>query len=267
MKNNLKIIFLLFFLFTITSCSSSDKSSQNNPPLEIENYIVEFVSQIPHNGDSFTEGLLYHQGKLYESTGLYGESSLQRLNAQTGAVEQYISMNKSVFAEGLTLYNGKLYQLTWREQKAFEYDFDTFEILNTFSYDTEGWGLTSDDENLIMSDGSDVIYFRDAQTFDIEKKVFVKKKGQPLYDLNELEYVNGYVYANIYKTNSIAKIDPKSGNVVGMIDATSLYQYLEPSSQTGVLNGIAHNPDTGHFYLTGKNWLSISEVKFVRSVE
>jgi glutamine cyclotransferase len=256
----------MLILFTITSCSSSCEKKNEPKEIIIENYTVEIINQIPHSDESFTQGLLYHEDKLYESTGRYNHSSLQKLDAITGDVEQFLPVY-DVFSEGLALHEGKLYQLTWREDMCFVYDVETFEILDTLSYHTEGWGLTSDGQNLIMSDGSEVLYFRDPQYFDIKRKIFVKKDGKPLSDLNELEYVDGCIYANIFRTNSIAKIDPNTGNVVAMIDAMPLYEHLDYSPKMDVLNGIAYNAETKSFYLTGKNWLSIFEVKFIRTIE
>ena len=261
-----KLLFLIIILFTIISCSSSNGKNKKAQEIEIENYTVEVISQIPHSNESFTQGLLYYEGKFYESTGLYGKSSLQKLDAITGKMEKFLPVY-DVFCEGLALHNNKLYQLTWREDKCFVYDIESFQILDTLTYHTEGWGLTSDGENLIMSDGSEVIYFRNTQNFDIKRKIFVEKAGNPLSNLNELEYVNGYIYANIYTTNYLAKIEPTTGNVVAMIDATPLYDYLSYSPNMDVLNGIAYNPKTKTFYLTGKNWETIFEVKFLRTFE
>jgi glutamine cyclotransferase len=265
MKNKLLIIFLIIFLCATTFYLCSCENYKKDNPAGIAKFSIEIINRIPHAKTSFTQGLFYHQGYLYESTGLYKQSSLQKLNARTGKIEKRIPMDASVFAEGLTLHQGRLYQLTWKEKKAFVYDLETFALLNTFAYDTDGWGLTSDGEHLIMSDGSHVLYFRDARTFDIKKNLFVKKYGQPLNYLNELEYVNGYIYANIYQTDFIAMIDSGSGNVTGMIDASSLYQHLQRSPKMDVLNGIAYNPESGYFYITGKNWPIIFEVRFIRS--
>lgn len=225
----------------------------------MQGYTVRIVRTLPHNPESFTQGLLYHEGFLYESTGLYGRSSLQKIDAMTGEVQQFLKV-PGVFAEGLARWNNQLIQLTWKSQTAFIYAITDFSTLGTFRYHTEGWGLTTNEQHLIMSDGTDVLYFRDPQSFNIERSVRVTFEENPLYHLNELEYIHGLVYANVWYKTYIVQIDPGHGNVVGVIDARSLFRMLPPLSRGSVLNGIAYNPDTNTCYLTGKNWPTIFEV-------
>lgn len=265
-KDMRKIILFILFVFipinVIISCASEDEA-KNNPPEIVENYVVEIIREIPHSQQSYTQGLLYHDEKLYESTGGYGESSLQRINPESGAVEKHMPIY-DVFAEGLTLYENTLYQLTWQAGEAYVYNLK-FELINTFQYQTEGWGLTSDDAHLIMSDGSDNIYFRNPETFEIERTISVTLDDDPLFRLNELEYIDGYIFANVYKTNTLVKIDPKTGVVVAQIDASSLWNHISITPTTDVLNGIAYNPESQTYYLTGKNWNKLFEVEVVLS--
>lgn len=226
----------------------------------------EILEQRPHDPGAFTQGLLWHEGHLYESTGLYGRSSLRRVDPESGEVLQQINLPREFFAEGLELLDERLIQLTWRENTAFVYDLATFEQINQFSYDGEGWGLAYDGERLIMSNGSSELTFRDPETFAALNVVTVRLDGEPVRRLNELEYVNGFVYANVWQTDNILKIRPESGEVAAVIDASGL---LTPQERQGadVLNGIAYNPQTERFYITGKLWPTMFEVNFVPKQE
>jgi glutamine cyclotransferase len=200
---------------------------------------------------------------LYESTGLYGRSTLQQIDATTGIVQQSIAVPQ-VFAEGLVRWENRLIQLTWQEQKAFIYNLTDFSKIGQFEYDTEGWGLTADQQSLIMSDGTDVLYFRDPLSFDILRTVRVTLNNEPLNRINELEYIQGLVYANVWGEDIIVQIDPNSGQVRGIVDARALRQ-MQPSIGLGdVLNGIAYHPERRTLYLTGKNWPALFEVELVQ---
>jgi glutamine cyclotransferase len=225
----------------------------------VKQYKVHIIRTLPHNTQSFTQGFLYHDGMLYESTGLYGQSSLQKIDAKTGHVLKKLSV-PVVFAEGLARWNDRLIQLTWKSKTAFIYTVSDFLRIGAFRYNTEGWGLTADDRHLIMSDGTDVLYFRHPLTFATERTIRVTFEGTPLTRLNELEYIDGLIYANIWYENSIVQIDPAQGEVVGLIDATPLFRMLPPLHGDSVLNGIAYNDQTQTLYLTGKNWPTIFEV-------
>jgi glutamine cyclotransferase len=256
------MLFAFIPMNVIISCASEDEA-EKLPPEIVENYVVEIIREIPHSQQSYTQGLLYHDGKLYESTGGYGESSLQRINPESGAVEKHLPIY-DVFAEGLALHEDKLYQLTWQAGEAYVYDLN-FERVNTFQYQTQGWGLTGEGDHLIMSDGSDNIYFRNPETFELERTISVTLENNPLFRLNELEYIDGYIFANVYKTNTIVKIDPETGVVVAQIDASSLWNHISVTPSTDVLNGIAYNPESDTYYLTGKNWDKLFEVEVVLS--
>jgi glutamine cyclotransferase len=229
----------------------------------IKRYRVRILRTLPHDTKNFTQGLVYYRGMLYESTGLYGRSSLQRIDVHTGKVQHYLAV-KDVFAEGLSRWENRLIQLTWKQGIAFVYNLADFSRITQFDYTTEGWGLTADQHSLIMSDGSDILYFRDPYSFDIIRKVHVTLDGTPVRRLNELEYIDGLVYANIWGENVIAQIDPDSGQVCGIIDAASLRRVQPPLRGDSVLNGIAYNAEQKTIYLTGKNWPTLFEVTLVQ---
>jgi glutamine cyclotransferase len=230
----------------------------------------EIINTYPHDPAAFTQGLLLHDGKLYESTGLYGESDLREVEIETGEVIRSQALPQTYFAEGLALVDNKLYQITWREGDAFIYDLATFNEEKRLRYDTEGWGLCYDGKDLYMTDGSALLYRRDPTTFAELSNVTVMlhKKGQKeaIARLNELECVADYVYANIWQTDTIVKINKKTGIVETEIDASNLLSAEERQglNQNSVLNGIAYNPDSDTFYLTGKFWPKLFEVKFVK---
>ncbi len=226
---------------------------------QITYYTVRILRTLPHSTESFTQGLLWYQGMLYESAGQYGRSMLQRIDATTGIVQQSVAV-PDVFAEGLVRWGNRLIQLTWQEHRAFVYNMTDFSRAGEFQYDTEGWGLTADDGQLIMSDGSDVLYFRDPFSFDIVRTVQVTLNNAPLQRINELEYIEGLVYANIWGEDIIVQIDPNSGQVRGVIDARPLVRMQSALGPNSVLNGIAYNPEQKTLYLTGKNWPTLFEV-------
>ena len=223
---------------------------------------VEVLREFPHERDAYTQGLVWWNGVLFESTGREGESTLRRIDPRTGRVEQRIDVPAQYFGEGLSLVDRRLIMLTWRAQRAFTYDRDSFELLDTHRYRGEGWGLCHDGDRLVMSDGTDRLTFRDPATFAPIGERRVRFRGRPLHALNELECVDGGVYANVWQTDFIVRIDPASGRVTDRGDATGL---LRGADRVGadVLNGIAHDPDAGTFYVTGKWWPKMFEVRFV----
>ena len=223
---------------------------------------VEVLRELSHERDAYTQGLVWWDGVLFESTGREGESTLRRLDPRTGRVEQRIDIPPQYFGEGLALVDRRLIMLTWRAQRAFVYDRDSFEQLDTFRYRGEGWGLCLDGDRLIMSDGSDKLTFRDPVTFEPIGEQRVRLRGQPLYELNELECVDGAVYANVWQTDFIVRIDPESGRVTDYIDAAGLLQGPDRFGAE-VLNGIAYDPEADTFYITGKWWPKMFEVRFV----
>lgn len=224
---------------------------------------VEVVKTYPHDKNAFTQGLVFENGALYEGTGLYGASELRRVDLETGRVLQRRALPATVFGEGLTAFDGRLVQLTWTSKTGFVYDPRSFELKATFSYPTEGWGLTHDGQHLILSDGTPSLYFLDPTTFKEVRRVKVTDAGQEVRNLNELEFVGGQVYANVWMTDRIARIDPKSGAVTAWIDVSEVVKRVPRGTPDDVLNGIAHNPADGRLYITGKRWPSLFEVRIV----
>lgn len=214
-----------------------------------------------HDPQAFTQGLLFSAGQLYESTGLYGQSSVRRVDLATGAVKQTVSLAATEFGEGLALVDNRLIQLTWKSGVAHVYDLDSLELQKSYDYSGEGWGLCHDGQRLVMSDGSSSLFFRDPTSFEMTGSVAVTRDGSSVRQLNELECVNGWVYANIWQTKQIVKIDPTSGNVAATITVDGLLT-TEEATNADVLNGIAYLPDNGHFYITGKLWPKLFEVEF-----
>ena len=220
----------------------------------------EVVASFPHDREAYTQGLLLHSGRFYESTGLVGRSTLRRVVPATGMVEWRFTLAGNLFGEGLALVGDRFIQLTWQNNVAMIYDLD-FNRAGTFDYQGEGWGLCYDGARLVMSDGSNRLFFRNPQTFAVIGEVAVTRGGSAVSRLNELECVGKLVYANVYQTDTIVRIDPASGQVLTTIDASGL---LTPAEAVGVdvLNGIAFDPASGHFFLTGKLWPKLFEVRF-----
>jgi glutaminyl-peptide cyclotransferase len=223
---------------------------------------VDVLREIPHDTTAYTQGLLWWRDSLYESTGQYGNSTLRRVDPDSGTVEQRIDIDSGYFAEGLARVDDRLILLTWKAQRAFVYDINGFATIGTHSYRGEGWGLCHDGTRLIMSDGSDTLTFRDPGTFDETGTVSVTLRGQPQQNLNELECVDGSVYANVWEYDYIVRIDPETGRVTHQIDAAGLLTRDEARG-TDVLNGIAYDPEAETFYITGKLWPKMFEVRFV----
>ena len=237
---------------------------QPQPPSEIPTYSYRIARAFPHDPDAYTQGLLYDSGFLYESTGHYGQSSLRKVELETGAVVQFHQLDDRFFGEGLALFGNRLLQLTWRANKGFAYRLDSFEPLAEFAYPTEGWGLTCDGELLVMSDGSATLYFRDPFTFAEVSRVAVVAQGRPVPQLNELEWVAGEVFANIWQTDTIARIDPATGQVAGWIDLTGLLSDADRrGSKAEVLNGIAYDPEGERLFVTGKWWPKLYQIELV----
>ncbi len=236
-------------------------SACGNAPEQLTATVVETY---PHDPAAFTQGLLMSDGRLFESTGLYGQSTLREVDLTTGEVLRQRRLTDDLFGEGLALVEDRLIQLTWRAGAAFVYDRDTFELVGSFSYEGEGWGLCFDGEQLWMTDGSATLTARDPDTFGILNQVIVRHEDEPVTRLNELECRDGNVYANVWFADEVVRIDPRSGEVTGIIDASQLLpaQQREALGPDAVLNGIAFNEATGNFLLTGKLWPTMFEVRF-----
>lgn len=225
-------------------------------------WTAEIVAAFPHAVSSYTQGLEFNNGILYEGTGQYGESMVAQVNLNSGTVDpnKQIRLDENYFGEGITVLGNQVYQLTWKEQKCFIYDKNSMKIIKDLSYVGEGWGLCNDGKSLIMSDGSERITFRNPETFAIERIIEVYDNEGPISKLNELEYIDGMIYANVYYTNQALVIDPANGKVIAIIDASKLEKMGRGMGD--VLNGIAYNPQTKKIYFTGKNWEKLFEVKF-----
>lgn len=232
----------------------------------VESLQYEIVDVYPHDSNAFTQGLYYEEGTLYESTGVYKESTLRRVDLKTGKVLQKRELADRYFGEGLTRFKGKLYQLTWLSNRGFIYDAESFERLGSFRYKGEGWGLTHNATHLIMSDGSAQIRFLDPENLKEVRRILVKLGNNPIVDLNELEYVDGYIYANIWFQDMIVKIDPRSGQVVGILDLSELWPG-KPTTEGAVLNGIAYIEEEKTFLVTGKLWGKLFAIKVLKNQE
>lgn len=228
----------------------------------VPTYTYQVVNSYPHDSAAFTQGLLIQDGVLYESTGLNGKSSLRKDDLKTGRVLKKLDVPADYFAEGLADFKGKLYQLTWQAQKGFIYDPNTFKKLGEFAYTGEGWGLTHDGTSLILSDGSNQIRFIDPTTFKVTRTInVVDSGGHPQTQLNELEYIKGEIYANIWQTDYIVRIDPKTGHLLGWIDLSGLLTGPTHDNPDAVLNGIAYDAAADKLYVTGKLWPKLFEIR------
>jgi glutamine cyclotransferase len=232
-----------------------------SPAFSADTYRV--VHTYPHDPDAFTQGLIFVDGQLYESTGLNGHSSLRMDALETGKVLQHIDVPSQYFAEGLTNWRSNLIQLTWKAHTAFVYDRFSFRQLRTFHYEGEGWGLTQDGKNLILSDGSAKLRFLNPETFQVVRTINVTDHGTPVKDLNELEYIHGQIYSNVWYVNKIARISPQTGKILGWIDLSGLTQSLNLQNPDAVLNGIAYDAQHDRLFVTGKLWPKLFEIKVV----
>lgn len=227
-------------------------------------YRAEVVACYPHDPGAFTQGLFFWQGLLYEGTGLYGESSLRLVRLEDGEVLQRVELDPKYFGEGIAALGGQIYQLTWRENTGFIYDLDTLERVGEFSYEGEGWGITSDGRHLIMSNGSSVLRFLDPRTLEPVRRLRVRGEGGEVQLLNELENVAGEIWANVWLSGVICRIDPATGKVLGWIDLRDLVaQEIKENPKADVLNGIAWDPETDRLFVTGKLWANLYEIRLV----
>jgi glutaminyl-peptide cyclotransferase len=282
----MRFYFLITFIFlTLASCSGSSSNSNNSNKANntvsntsnttpktntgsVPTYSYEVVKTYPHDPKAFTQGLVVHNGFFYEGTGGYRGrdnhfSSLRKVEIETGKVLQKVDLADDYFGEGITIFNDKIYQLTWNEHTAFVYDLKDFTLLKRFTYNGEGWGLTHDGKNLIMSDGTHIIRFLDSETFGTARTLTVlDEKGKPIMELNELEYVKGEIWANVWQEGWIARIDPASGKLLGRIDLVKLAdEQMEKDRNADVLNGIAYDQAADRIFITGKKWKNIFEIK------
>ena len=226
-------------------------------------WTYELVNTFDHDPNAFTQGLVFEDGFLYEGTGLNGQSELRKVDLETGEVLQSRKLPDQYFGEGITIFGERIFQLTYRSKTGFVYDKETFELLQEFTYPTEGWGLTHDGENIIMSDGTPMLYFLDPNSLKRVSKVIVLEEQKEIWWINELEYVEGQIFANIWPDDRIARIDPNTGRVLGWIDCTGLLDRRNLRDQIDVFNGIAYDPNDGRLFVTGKNWPKLFEIKLI----
>jgi glutamine cyclotransferase len=226
-------------------------------------YTYNITKAYPHDRDAFTQGLVFEDGVLYEGTGLLGHSTLRRVELETGEILQIRELSDEFFGEGITIYGDKIIQLTWQSNMGFVYDKDSFELLQEFNYSTEGWGITHDGTRLIMSDGTSTLHFLDPQTFEEIGQLEVFDNDGPVTRLNELEYIQGEIYANVWQTDRIAIIAPETGRVVGWIDLRGLLTAEDLSEPVDVLNGIAYDAEANRLFVTGKLWPKLFEIELV----
>ena len=216
------------------------------------------IEKFPHDKDAFTQGLEYHDGVLYEGTGLWGSSELRKVELETGRVIQTKVLAPKYFGEGITILQDKVFQLTWKSGKGFVYDLATFDLIREFNIPGEGWGLTNNGENLILGNGTDQILFLDIESLQVTRSINVKRKGKPQYFLNELEYVKNEIWANVWKTDQILRINPSTGEVIGVLDLSII---SERQSEDDVANGIAWDAQSNRIFVTGKFWNHIYQIE------
>jgi len=266
----LRLILVLVPALFSFQCQPSTNSGSSNKTIEAPangptpKYGYQIVNIFPHDSNAFTQGLILMDGKLLESTGQEGFSSLRRVELESGKVLKKVDVPVPYFAEGLTALNGRLYQLTWQHNTGFIYDAQTFDRLGEFNYQGEGWGLTTDGQSLILSDGSNLLRFIDPAGFRVTRSIRVTDGSAPVRELNELEYVNGEIYANVWHDNRIATIDPQSGHVKAWIDLNGLMPESELQDPEAVLNGIAYDQANDKLIVTGKLWPRLFEIKVKR---
>jgi glutamine cyclotransferase len=250
----------VLFVALLLGASACDRSAARATNTHAE-YSYRVINAWPHDPQAFTQGLVYLDGQLLESTGFNGRSSLRRVELETGRVLKKVSLPAEYFGEGMTVLRDRVYQLTWQHQKGFVYDLATLSPLREFTYTGEGWGLTTDGRALILSDGTPTLRFLDPETSQVLRTLAVTIDGRPLPQLNELEFVDGEIFANIWQTHTIVRIDPSTGRVTGTIDLTGILPAAERHRDTDVLNGIAYDPAKKRLFVTGKNWPRLFEIK------
>lgn len=250
--------------FTSGETSNRYKDITIVSPEKANSWGFEVIERYPHNAHAYTQGLLVHNGFLYEGTGQYGTSKIMKTELTTGKILKEKSLSSDYFGEGITIFDNKIYQLTYKAGKVFVYDLDSFEKTGEYRYNfktTEGWGLTNNDSLLIASDGSEMLYFLNPDDFSIQSTLQVFDENGSVQNVNELEYRNGIIYANIYTTARIVAIDAKTGRVLDNYNARGIMLQSEATTDMDVLNGIAFNPLNGNFLITGKNWSKLYEVR------
>lgn len=255
MKSLIRLYATLFTGLILSSCTDK-KGAENNSSRDTLALNYSVVSTLPHNAEAYTQGLVIYNNKVLESTGQKGHSWIAEVNPGSGQHEKKITLDARFFGEGITVLNDKIYQLTWEEKTGFIYDAKTYKKLGEFKYNTPGWGLTHNNKELIMSDGTDKLHFLDTTNLQVIRSISVTGPGgTKVKNLNELEYVDGYIFANVYETSMILKIDPATGKIVGRLDLSALANEIKRMyPNTDVLNGIAYDKNSRALLVTGKLW-------------
>ena len=258
-----RFVTIFILLIALISCGSTRKKGATTQSVEPVLYTYEVVAEYPHSTTSYTQGLQFVDGEMWEGTGEYGHSQLLRTDLASGKVLQSKKLSKEEFGEGITVLGDKIYQLTWLNGKLHIYDKETLRHLATHTYKGEGWGLTSDGEKLYMSDGTSHIRVLNPETLVQERRFGVTLRGESLHNLNELEWIEGKIWANVYTTDHIVIINPENGIVEGIINLAGILPEKERDSRTDVLNGIAYDATTKRIFVTGKNWSKLFEIKLI----
>lgn len=255
---------LIYFLFARSDNKAPVRQANANQssasaPAKLDAY--EIVNSYPHDPQAFLQGLVWYDNGFYEGTGLEGRSTLRRVEFPSGRVIKSISLAPDLFGEGVALAGDHLVQLTWKANRGFVYDRDSFKLLREFKYDTEGWGITYDGKNLLMSDGSSTLYYLDPETYQTVRRLNVTWNGRPQDQLNELEFIEGEIWANVWQENFILRIDPETGRVKSYLDMKNLFPPQLRTGSEDVLNGIAYDPQTRRIFISGKLWPRIFEIR------
>lgn len=271
MRASARILIALLFIALFSGCPDKDPETNlpdtgstatpqpKAPPTPVYGY--EVVKSYPHDTAAYTQGLIFRDGALYEGTGLHDSSSIRKVDLETGKVERKFDLDAKYFGEGLTMIGDKLYQITWRNNVGFVYDLFTFRPIDTFQIYGEGWGLTTDGSQLYLSDGSEFLRILDPATLEVRRVIPVSDGSRPVRFLNELELIKGEIWANIWQTDSIVRIDPASGNVKGWVNLSGILPASERSNRVDVLNGIAYDPKGDRIFVTGKFWPKLYEIR------
>ena len=265
-----KILMILLALLVVLVCmspiSAAESASDSGKSSSISVYGYKIIDTYPHESSAFTQGLVYDQGMLYEGTGQYGFSTLRRVDLETGSVLKQIVLDDKLFGEGVAVWKDRLIQLTWQSGRGLVYDKENLTQIREFGYLTEGWGITSDGKRLIMSDGTNTLHFLDAETFEEQGQIKVMANGVPVQGINELEYIKGDIYANMWPTDWIVIISPDTGEVKGCVSLQGILQQVDSKNghKVDVLNGIAYDASGDRLFVTGKLWPWLFEIELVK---
>ena len=257
-------VFLIFLSFILLLFGANSACGETQIPRP-EQYTYTLIRQYNHDPKAFTQGLAWDEGEMYEGTGLYGRSSLRSVDLKTGLVNQERRYRQKYFAEGITVFQGRIYQLTWKSRRIFQFDKEKFSVIRSWPYPREGWGITHNGKELIVSDGTSSLYFLDPETLEENRRILVQDDQGEVARLNELEYVRGAIYANVWQTDRIAIIRPQDGVIAGWLDLSGLSARVQSiwKGETDVLNGIMYDSVNDRLFVTGKLWPALFEIKVV----